>query len=163
MAVAYISLGSNLGHRESCIRKAIRLLGKGCGVLKISSIYETEPVGCNNQPHFLNCAVKIETKLKPQELLAFAQHIENCLGRKRGMKFGPRTIDIDIIFYGDKAVNEENLVIPHPRAHERRFVLEPLKEIEPGLMHPALKKKIAALIENVKEQQKVAVYKRLRQ
>ena len=161
MAIAYLSLGSNLGDREGCIRKALALLKEKCKMLKTSSLYETEPVGYKDQPLFLNCAVKAETSMGPQELLAFLQSVEKRLGR--GTSNGPRVIDLDLLFYNNMVLNEENLAIPHPRAHERRFVLEPLKEIEPGFVHPVLAKTVEELLVTIGSGQKVAFYKRLRQ
>lgn len=145
MIDVYIGLGSNLGQKEENIKKAIDLLKKECTIVKISSLYETEPVGYENQDWFLNAVVKLETRLEPIELLTFAQDIEKILGRKRIIKNGPRTIDIDILFYEDQVLHEETLILPHPRLHERGFVLVPLLEIEPDFLHPIFKKTIAEL------------------
>ena len=138
----YLGLGSNLGKRELNIKKAIELLKKKCKILKISSLYETEPVGYKNQDWFLNCVVNIETDLNPKELLISLQSIEEKLKRIRRIKFGPRTIDLDILIWEDLILNENGLIIPHQRMHERLFVLMPFNEIAPNVVHPILKKKI---------------------
>ena len=142
---AYIGIGSNVGDKEENIRKAIRLMKEKCKILKVSSLYQTEPMYYKNQDWFLNCAAKIETKLNPQELLSFLQSIEKKIGRIRTIKNGPRTIDLDILFYNGKIIKSNNLIIPHPRLHERLFVLYPLKEICPDFVHPILKKSINEL------------------
>ena len=142
MVKAYIGIGSNLGNKEENIRKAIELIKEKCKILKVSSLYETEPVGYKEQDWFLNCAIEIETKLKPQELIKFLLLIEKKLGRIRTVKNGPRTIDLDILFYGSEIINEKNLIIPHPRLHERLFVLEPLKEVCPNFIHPVFNKSV---------------------
>lgn len=133
MNTVFIGIGSNLGERQANINLAIELLAKVEGVFieKISSIIETEPVGGPPQPKYLNGVLKINTGLSPQELLSVLQEIENKLGRKREIKNGPRTIDLDILLYGNKVLDEPNLKIPHPRMFEREFVLKPLLEIEP--------------------------------
>ena len=141
----FIGIGSNLGDKEKNIRKAISLLKERCKILKLSSLYETEPVGYKNQNWFLNCAVQIKTGLKPQELLKFILSIENKLGRIRAIKNGPRTIDLDILFYGNKIIKTKNLAIPHPRLHKRLFVLKPLADICPDFVHPVLNKSIDKL------------------
>ncbi len=146
--IAYLSLGSNLGDREETILHAIRQLCEIPDVALVgqSSIVETEPWGYTKQPQFLNCAVSIETTLLPGELLKACQQIENIIGRKREIHWGPRAIDIDIVFYGDRIIQEEALIIPHPHAHERRFVLDPIAEIAPDFVHPLLKLTIAEMI-----------------
>ena len=127
----YISIGSNLGDREKNISDAIRKMRdtKGIEVKKLSRIYGTEPVGGPIQPDFLNAVMHIETTLEPRELLLAMQDIENQLGRIRVIKDGPRTIDLDILIYGDKKIDEPDLKIPHPKMNERDFVLEPLKDL----------------------------------
>lgn len=135
LATAYIALGSNLGDRNVNLAGAVALLGESGGiVLKHSSVIETDPVGGPPQNKFLNAVVKIETKLSPVELLNHCQAIEQKLGRVRTVFNGPRTIDLDILRYDDLTLDTPRLKIPHPRMFERAFVLEPLKEIEPGLM-----------------------------
>lgn len=135
MAIAYIALGSNLGDRSLCVRRAVTLLDqKGVAVLKHSTVIETEPVGGPAQNKFLNAVVKVATELSPLELLSLCQSIEKELGRVRTVVNGPRAIDLDILLYDHLAVDMPQLKIPHPRMFERAFVLEPLKEIEPGLL-----------------------------
>lgn len=145
MAEVLIGIGSNLGNRENNIKAALDLIGEKCKILKISSTYETEPVGYKAQGLFLNCAIQIETGLEPEELLGFLQSIEKKLGRTKAIKNGPRTIDLDILFYGSRIIKEANLVIPHPRLHERLFVLAPLSEICPDFVHPESKKSIGEI------------------
>lgn len=149
MTEAYVGIGSNLGDKEENIRKSINLMGKKCEILKISSLYETEPVGYADQEWFLNCVVKVNTSMNPEELLEFLLSIEKDLGRAKTIKNGPRTIDLDILFYGDKIINKNNLIVPHPRLHERLFALEPLMEISPELVHPVLKKSIKEIHSNI--------------
>ena len=142
---AYLSLGSNLGDRAANLNAAIarlRTLGK---VLQVSSLYETEPVEFTAQPWFLNCAVELDTEKTPEELMAGVLEIEQQMGRTRTQKKGPRSIDIDILLFGNLTVDTKGLTIPHPALHERRFVLEPLAEIASGVRHPALKRTIREL------------------
>lgn len=131
MAVCYIGLGSNIGDRNKNIQLAIDKINqlRETKVTKISSIIETIPVGGPAQEKFLNASIEIETLLSPRELLTHLQKIESALGRVRIVKNGPRTIDLDILFYDDKKIREEDLVVPHPRIKKREFVLNPLKEI----------------------------------
>ena len=150
MADAFLGIGSNIRDKEENIKKAIGLVREKYKVLKSSSLYETEPVGYKEQDWFLNCAVEIETKLTPLELLDFLKSVEKKLGRANTIKNGPRTIDLDILFYDGLIINEKNLTIPHPRLHERLFVLEPLKEIAPELVHPVLKKSIEEIYKELK-------------
>ena len=136
---AYISLGANLGDRERSLRRAIELLGtrEGIRVARVSSLRETEPWGTVEQPSFLNAAAELETSLEPRELLDALLAVECGLGRVRaGPRYGPRTIDLDLLVYGDAVVAEPGLVLPHPRLHERRFALEPLAELDPDLVVP---------------------------
>ena len=135
----YVGLGSNLGDREYAIRAALERLGEteGVRVVKVSSVRETDPVGFLEQPAFLNAAAELETTLSPQDLLRTLLVVERELGRTReGPRFGPRTIDLDLLVYGDVVVDEPGLTVPHPRLHERRFALEPLAELAPGLVVP---------------------------
>ena len=135
MTIAYLGLGANLGDREATMRRAIELLG--WGVVAISSFRETDPVGYQDQPRFLNAAVALETELSPRELLDRLLAVERELGRTRdGPRYGPRTIDLDLLLYGDAIVEEPGLRVPHPRLGERRFALEPLAELDPGLTIP---------------------------
>jgi 2-amino-4-hydroxy-6-hydroxymethyldihydropteridine diphosphokinase len=136
---AYIGLGANLGDREETIRRALDLLGRtdGVAVVGVSTLRETDPVGYLDQPRFLNGAAAVETELSPRELLERLLAVERELGRDRvGPRFGPRTIDLDLLVYGDREVVEPGLTVPHPRLVERAFALEPLAELEPELDVP---------------------------
>jgi 2-amino-4-hydroxy-6-hydroxymethyldihydropteridine diphosphokinase len=137
-ATAFVGIGSNLGERESHLRRAIELLGaeEGIEVVAVSSLRETEPVGPVEQGPFLNGAVRIETELPPRELLERLLGIEQRLGRVRLERWGPRTIDLDLLLFGDLVLDEPGLTVPHPRLAERRFALEPLLELDPGLTIP---------------------------
>jgi 2-amino-4-hydroxy-6-hydroxymethyldihydropteridine diphosphokinase len=143
---AYLSLGSNLGNRESNLRDAITRLGALGTVRAVSSFYETEPVDFLAQPWFLNCVVLLETDLQPNTLLQRLLEIERALGRERLQPKGPRLIDIDILLVGNEVIREPGLTIPHPALHERRFVLQPLAEIAPNVIHPGLKKTAKELL-----------------
>jgi 2-amino-4-hydroxy-6-hydroxymethyldihydropteridine diphosphokinase len=137
MARAYIGLGANLGNREGALRAAVVALHatEGVRVVAVSSFRETDPVDYLDQPRFLNGAAAVETTLGPRELLDALLAVERSLGRTReGPRFGPRTIDLDLLLYGDESVDEPGLTVPHPRLHERAFALEPLAELEPGLV-----------------------------
>ncbi|MGZ4789711.1 MAG: 2-amino-4-hydroxy-6-hydroxymethyldihydropteridine diphosphokinase [Terriglobales bacterium] len=145
----YLSLGSNVGEREANLRDAIRRLGEVGQVTAVSSFYETEPVEFTQQPWFLNIAVAFETKLMPRQLLSAVLKIERNMGRKRLQRKGPRLIDIDIVLFGNAVMNDAKLVIPHPAMHERKFVLAPLAEIAPEARHPALRKKVKELLQEL--------------
>ena len=135
MTRAYVGLGANVGDREATMRRAIELLGDE--VVAVSSFRETDPVGYEAQPRFLNAAVALETELSPRELLDRLLAVERELGRTRdGPRYGPRTIDLDLLLYGEAVVDEPGLRVPHPRLAERRFALEPLAELDPGLTIP---------------------------
>lgn len=145
---AYIALGSNLGRRERNISAALNALEttKEIDVAKVSSLFETEPVGGpDDQPRFINAAAHLRTSLSPERLLAVCQQIESSLGRKREVPWGPRSIDLDILIFADEIRSDPELMIPHPLLHERRFVLEPLAEIAPDLVHPTLDQTIQQL------------------
>jgi 2-amino-4-hydroxy-6-hydroxymethyldihydropteridine diphosphokinase len=144
---AFIGIGSNLGDREANLRKAVELLSEedGIHVVAVSEIRETEPVGPVEQGPFLNGAVRIDTDLGPRELLERLLAVEQRLGRVRRERWGPRTIDLDLLLYGDAAVDEPSLTVPHPRLHERRFALEPLSDLAPSLEIPG-KGPISALL-----------------
>jgi 2-amino-4-hydroxy-6-hydroxymethyldihydropteridine diphosphokinase len=146
MVEAYIALGSNLGDREANIKKAFDALKERIQIVKTSSLYETKPMYVEDQGWFLNCTAKIETNLAPEELLKFLKSIEQKLGRKTMKRNGPRTIDLDILFYGDQILKENDLQVPHPKIGERPFVLVPLAEIAPNLIHPVNKKTIIAML-----------------
>ncbi len=145
MSTAYLGLGSNLREREKNLTKALALIGQKTQLLKVSSIYETEPVGFKEQPLFLNLACKICTNLKPVELLHSVKQIEKQLGRRPSFRNAPRIIDIDILMYDNIITKEQELIIPHPRLIERAFALIPLAEIAPQLNHPELGKSIIEL------------------
>jgi 2-amino-4-hydroxy-6-hydroxymethyldihydropteridine diphosphokinase len=139
VTTAYIGLGSNLGDREATLRAAIARLNasREISVLEVSSFRETEPVGFTDQPRFVNAVAAVETELEPRRLLEALLAIERAMGRTRdGPRFGPRTIDLDLLLYGDAVLDEPGLRVPHPRMHERTFVLEPLSELDPGLVVP---------------------------
>jgi len=148
---AYLGLGSNLGNRQDNLDKTLNLLSQRLRVRQVSSIYDTEPVGNVNQPRFLNSVCQVHTTLTPTELLALAKGIELKLGRARGKSNAPRPIDIDILFYDDQVIETPELVIPHPRLAERAFVLIPLDEIAPDLVHPVSGKTIRELLQGVTE------------
>jgi len=144
----YLALGSNIGDREANLRAAIQSISTaGIPVLRESCIYETEPVGYTGQRWFLNMVVEAETALFPLQLLARTGKIERALGRVRTVPNGPRTIDIDILLYGDAVVRTPRLEIPHPRMHQRRFVLAPLADLAPGLRHPLLRQTVRQLLD----------------
>ena len=154
MKTVYLALGSNVGDREGNLEEALRLLGEaGVQVTRRSHVYETEPQEVREQPWFLNMVVAAETELFPKQLLSRALKIEKELGRKRTKPKGPRTIDIDILFYGDSIVETEELVIPHPRLAERRFVLEPLAELVPELKHPVTRRTVSEMLRGTGAQQ----------
>lgn len=140
MPRAYIGLGANIGEREETLRRAVALLATAdrVDVIRVSELRETDPVGVLDQPRFLNGAVALETTLEPHELLETLLRIERELGRVRGERWGPRAIDLDLLLYGDDVVDEPGLRVPHPRLPERRFVLEPLAELDPALDVPGL-------------------------
>ena len=138
VADAWIGLGTNLGDRAGTMRAALTAITEFAEVVAVSSFYETEPVGYADQPVFLNAAAHLRTTLSPRDQLSGLLHIERRFGRERTIRNGPRIIDLDILFYGAESVHEPGLEIPHPRLHERRFVLAPLAELAPDLVHPTL-------------------------
>lgn len=131
MTTAYLGLGANLGDRLANLQRAVHLLAEvpGLRVARSSRVYETEPVGGPEQPEYLNAVVEVETDLAPHDLLEACLSVETWMGRVRAEPWGPRTIDVDVLTYGDETVDEPDLVIPHPRMHERGFVLVPLAEL----------------------------------
>lgn len=141
--IAYVALGSNMGDRETYLRRAVSIIHQHpqIKVDAISSIYETDPVGYADQGLFLNMVISLSTSLDPFELLLFLQKTEAELGRKRTIRWGPRTVDLDILLYNEENIETEQLFIPHPRMHERLFVLIPLKELKPDLTEELINKR----------------------
>jgi 2-amino-4-hydroxy-6-hydroxymethyldihydropteridine diphosphokinase len=146
-AVAYLSAGSNLGERQANLERGVRaLLDAGLVIRQVSPVFETEPVGFHEQPWFLNIALELETDLSPDQLLSCCLAGEAGLGRVRTIAGGPRTLDLDILLYGNLIIDRPGLRIPHPRMSRRRFVLEPLACIAPGMVHPESGLSISALL-----------------
>jgi 2-amino-4-hydroxy-6-hydroxymethyldihydropteridine diphosphokinase len=159
MNTVYLSLGSNVGDREANLVRAIeKLARRGARIVRQSCFYETEPLEIREQAWFLNCAVEAETELDPQRLLETLLEIEVEMGRRRSVKYGPRNIDIDILLFGASVVNTPDLVIPHPRMAERRFVLVPLNEIAPNARHPVLDKTIGELLDSTADKSVVRLW-----
>jgi GTP cyclohydrolase-4 len=154
----YLGLGSNLGDREQNLARATDLLAQRVKIDKTSSLYVTEPVDHRDQPLFLNAVCRIQTSLAPEELLGLAKRIEAALGRKPSFRNGPRPIDIDILFYGDNVVNVPHLVIPHPRVQERAFVLVPLAEVAPRLVHPVSGQTVTEMVRRLGDLSGVRVW-----
>lgn len=143
--IVYLSLGSNVGDRAANLGAAIEKLAEVGTVAAVSSFYETEPVETSPQPWFLNSAVKLDTEKMPRQLIAAILNLEQTMGRQRRQQKAPRTIDIDILLFGSSVIELPSLTIPHPRMHERRFVLEPLAEIAPDARHPVFKRTVREL------------------
>jgi 2-amino-4-hydroxy-6-hydroxymethyldihydropteridine diphosphokinase len=159
MKEAFLGLGSNLGNREEILSKAIKMIGESLGkIVSVSSLYETEPWGFKSNLKFLNMVLCIETKYTPSGLIGRILMIESQLGRVRcESQNSSRTIDIDILLFDDDIIEEDTLTIPHPRMHERKFVLVPLCEIAPEVVHPVLKKKVNELLEDCNDTSKVTL------
>lgn len=157
MKKVYLALGSNIGSREDFLKRSVAMLNETCGpVLSSSAVYTTDPVGFNSEVKFLNMVIMLETEMEASEMLHNIMLIEAELGRERIRKgYSSRTIDIDILFYGDEVIAEESLKVPHPRLHERKFVLVPLNEIAPDLVHPVFKKKIELLLASCHDRSEV--------
>jgi 2-amino-4-hydroxy-6-hydroxymethyldihydropteridine diphosphokinase len=154
MVTVYLSLGSNLGNRQANLDLALKLLSERMRMGKVSSIYDTEPLDNTDQPRFLNLACEVQTRLAPEGLLALVKGIEQKMGRY-SRSGEPRIIDIDILLYGDKVVDTPSLKVPHPKMTERSFVLVPLSEIAPDVVHPVAKKAIKDMNRAIKETQGV--------
>ncbi|HEX5139135.1 MAG TPA: 2-amino-4-hydroxy-6-hydroxymethyldihydropteridine diphosphokinase [Planctomycetota bacterium] len=151
MTRAAFGLGSNLGDRRAHLEAAVRGLAAAGQVLLVSSFRETEPVGGPPQPRYLNAAVTVRTGRTPRELLALAQELERGAGRTRGVRWGPRTLDVDLLLYGEQRIGEPDLVVPHPRLPERRFVLEPLAEIALDWPVPGTGRTVGELLEDLQD------------
>jgi GTP cyclohydrolase-4 len=158
MATVYLGVGSNLGDRRQNLAKALQAISKKARVEKVSSIYETEPVGFKEQPFFLNAVCCVSTELSPEHLLDLAKKIEADLGRIPSFKDAPRPIDIDILLYGDQIIKSQHLVIPHPRLTQRAFVLVPLAEIAAEVIHPENGKTVRELLEYLENTEDVHKY-----
>jgi 2-amino-4-hydroxy-6-hydroxymethyldihydropteridine diphosphokinase len=143
---AFLALGSNLGNRRRNLERAVRAIASFGKVVAVSSFYETPPEGFENQPDFLNAVLEIETRQQPRELLASAQALEKLLGRTPTFRNGPREIDVDLLDVGGVILRRPGLVLPHPRLHRRRFVLQPLAQIAPRWRHPKLKATASELL-----------------
>jgi 2-amino-4-hydroxy-6-hydroxymethyldihydropteridine diphosphokinase len=152
----YLSLGSNLGDRAANLRKALTELEPRVRIVLVSSMYETEPVGVTTQPTFLNIAAEAETDLEPHELLRRVKDVERRVGRRKTYRWGPRVVDIDILLYGDRIVESRELTVPHRELPNRAFVLVPLAEIAPDLIHPTLHETVSALRDRVPGRETVA-------
>ncbi|WP_337019700.1 2-amino-4-hydroxy-6-hydroxymethyldihydropteridine diphosphokinase [Oceanobacillus massiliensis] len=153
MNIAYLALGTNISPRKEYLSQALRLLEKNeqVSIVKQSSIYETAPVGYIDQADFLNMVIEVETSLSSFDLLEYCQAVEQQLGRKREIRFGPRTIDLDILTFNQENSTVERLIIPHPRMHERAFVLVPLQEIAPHMLVPGWNKRVVDFINELPE------------
>lgn len=148
--LVYLSLGSNLGDRGKYLREAISRLGELGEIRQVSAFYETQPVEVKGeQPWFLNCALAMKTELMPLEFLSRMLAVEKSMGRIRTQPKGPRTIDIDIVFFGNDVLDTPELTVPHPAMHQRRFVLAPLAEIAPAFVHPVLKRTVRELLDSL--------------
>jgi 2-amino-4-hydroxy-6-hydroxymethyldihydropteridine diphosphokinase len=148
MNESYLLLGSNQGNSKALLQEAAQLIGNTCGTITATSaIYRTAAWGVSDQPDFLNQVIAIQTSLSAMQLLTAIQTIEATLGRQRDVKWGPRTLDIDMLFFNDDIINTPELVVPHPYLHSRRFTLVPLAEIAPKKLHPVLHRNITELLE----------------
>jgi len=153
MKTVYLSLGSNLGDRAGMLREALRLLaGPRVRVLRVSPIYESEPQDAPRQPWFLNLVAEVETELFPRQLLLHLQKVERELGRVRNSRHGPRTIDIDIVLFGSSVIDTADLTVPHPQMSRRRFVLQPLADLVPGLRRPRFHRPVRHMLRKLHRQ-----------
>lgn len=156
MKQVFLSLGSNLGDRAWNLRRALdELSAAGMEVVGVSPVYQTEPVDFRPQPWFLNCVAEIRTDLLPLRLLSVLQKIERKLGRRNVVPKGPRTIDLDILFYDNAVIRSATLVIPHPRIEARKFVLIPLGDLAPGLRHPLTRRTVAEMLSETPDRNRV--------
>jgi 2-amino-4-hydroxy-6-hydroxymethyldihydropteridine diphosphokinase len=149
LTIIHLALGTNLGNRTSNLRRALAAFPPAVTVLVESSVYETPPWGMTDQPPFLNMVIKGETRLAPTDLLQYLKQIESELGRVPSVRYGPRLIDVDILFYNSLILDTPELTIPHPRLHERAFVLVPLADLSPTLVHPVLGIPVSTLLARV--------------
>lgn len=161
MKSAYIAFGTNIEPRENYLIKGLEQLkeNEAIQLRNISSIYETDPVDFTDQADFLNLVVEVRTSLTAQELLQFCQEIESAHGRTRTIRFGPRTLDLDILIYENEQINTKDLIVPHPRMHERGFVLVPLNELNEELLVPGKDKTVKALLDTLPEDAKQGIHK----
>lgn len=162
MPVIYLGAGSNLGNRHKNLQKALSLLKDSPGIsdFELSKLYETSPVGFLEQDDFLNGVARAHTNLLPRQVLNLCQDVERQLRRERKVRFGPRNIDVDLLFYDNRVINEDDLVVPHPRAHFRLFVLKPMCDLAPDFVHPVLQKSMTQLLTEFSDtKQSVREYK----
>jgi 2-amino-4-hydroxy-6-hydroxymethyldihydropteridine diphosphokinase len=159
MPMVFLGLGSNIGNKEDYISRALTFISELYTVKKKSHLYLTEPIGSIKQDWFLNCVVEIQTDVDPKKLLSSIKSIERKLGRTKTVKNGPRIIDIDILFYGENVLKTKNLVIPHPSIQDRLFVLQPMMDINPDLIHPVFKRSIHEMYHDHLWTEKVTLYK----
>ncbi|WP_409252502.1 2-amino-4-hydroxy-6-hydroxymethyldihydropteridine diphosphokinase [Bacillus sp. SCS-153A] len=160
---AYLSLGSNVGDREHYLKDAIRTLNEHheIEVTRVSSIYETDPVGFTEQGKFLNLVLEIRTSLKAETLLRQCLQVEKDLGREREFRWGPRIIDLDILLYNEENIETEELIVPHPRMHERSFVLVPLTELSQTIKHPKFNAPMVDLLDEIPDKEGVRLWKQI--
>jgi len=162
MPEIYVGLGSNLGDKEGNIRQALARLGERSEIVRVSPLYQTDPVGYCQQDWFLNGVAHAKTALDPRSVLRLLQSIEASLGRAQTVPNGPRTIDLDLLLYDDLVVGEPGLTVPHPRLHERLFVLAPLSELCPRMVHPLLRRTVEELRTSLKNPESVTLYRAAR-
>ena len=160
LPTAYISFGSNLGDRFAHINQALQHLSEADGILvtKVSSLYETEPVGYEEQDWFLNGVVAVETGLSPRQLLKVLQQIEKRIGRQQRKRWGPREVDLDLLIFEQRCINTPDLIVPHPEMHQRHFVLIPFAEIAPDTIHPILQQNIRTLLDDLPTEKDVQFF-----
>jgi 2-amino-4-hydroxy-6-hydroxymethyldihydropteridine diphosphokinase len=158
--IGFVGLGSNIGDPLTRCREAIGYIAdiEGIDVLRRSSFFRTEPVGIRDQEWFINAVIEIRTIVEPRELLKALKEIEVYMGRKASARWGPRSIDLDILLYGQQVLHQEDIVIPHPELHKRRFVLEPLFELAPYFIHPAFGVSVRGLMERLEDPSRVELY-----